>query len=454
MTIAEQLNNLYQIKEDIKNTMIDSGIDMTNIPFSEYATIISEASKLDINKTKFGVSLLSFINPDAINLFDFVGTGIQDIKTFALQGTFAGNSRVQTAIFPDLTTISGVSGCKRTFAYCNTITTFSMPKLTTLSGGGCCWNMFFNCTQLTTADLSAITEVSGEYACYGMFAACYALNTIRFDNLSTISGDFAFDDTFYRCSSLTTISFPKLTTISNTNAFTKDTFFGCDALTEIHFRYDTKEIVEGLDGYSKKFGATNATIYFDLGDKVDITIEPTPDNATVTFYQDDILVTNPEISVPLYAWTVEENGEKFITVDFYDEGSYAYYRDTANDSSQNTAFSNHNPRYYSAWATKDLNAPYATVWVFSDENFSDEISNYGMVFSSKPTGGNAGATMPAIIPSPIPEAQIINVGQDIKTITYYTSKEIPSVGDLIYDINGNPTGQVITAVENNIITIK
>lgn len=345
MTIAEQLNNLYQIKEDIKNTMIDSGIDMTNTPFSEYATTILEASKLDTDKTKFGVSLLSFINPDAINLFDFVGTGIRDIKTFALQGTFAGNSKVQTATFPDLTTISGVSGCRCTFAYCNTLTAFNMPNLTTLSGEGCCWGMFINCTQLTTADLSAITEVSGDYACQGMFAHCYALNTIRFDNLSTVSGNFAFNNTFYTCSSLTTISFPKLTTISNTNAFTEDTFSNCDALTEIHFRYDMKEIVEGLDGYAEKFGATNATIYFDLGDKIEVTIEPIPENATVTFYQDDILVTNPEISVPLYAWTTNDT-------------------------------------------------------------------------------------------------------------TYYTKVATPSINDLIYDINGNPTGQVITAVENNIITIE
>ena len=451
MTIAEQLNNLYQIKEDIKNIMIDSGIDMTNIPFSEYATVISEASKLDINKTKFGVSLLSFINPDAINLFDFVGTGIQNIGNYALQGTFAGNSRVQTAVFPDLTTISGISGCKYAFAYCNTLTAFNMPNLTTLSGEDCCWGMFINCTQLTTADLSAITEVSGDYACQGMFAHCYALNTTRFDNLSTVSGNFAFNNIFYECSSLTTISFPKLTTISNTNAFT-DTFSNCNALTEIHFRYDMKEIVEGLDGYAERFGATNATIYFDLGDKVKVAIEPIPENAIVTFYQDDILVTNPEISVPLYAWTVEENGEKFITVDFYDGGSYVYYRDTNNDSSQNTAFSN--PRYYSAWTTKDSNAPYTTVWTPCDETFSDEILYNTYVVSDKPTGGNTGDTMPAVAPSPIPETQIINVGQDTKTITYYTSKEIPSVGDLIYDINGNPTGQIITAVENNIITIE
>lgn len=451
MTIAEQLNDLYQIKEDIKNAMIDSGIDMTNIPFSEYATTISEASKLDINKTKFGVSLLSFVNPDAINLFDFVGTGIRDIKTFALQGTFAGNSRVQTATFPDLTTISGVSGCGYTFAYCNTLTAFSMPNLNTLSGALCCWDMFSNCTQLTTADLSAITEVSGDQACSGMFTHCYALNTIRFDNLSTVSGNLAFYQIFCSCSSLTTISFPKLTTISNTNAFTS-AFFNCNALTEIHFRYDMKEIVEGLDGYAERFGATNATIYFDLGDKVEVAIEPIPENAIVTFYQDDILVTNPEISVPLYAWTVEENGEKFITVDFYDGGSYVYYRDTNNDSSQNTAFSN--PRYYSAWTTKDSNAPYTTVWTPCDETFSDEILYNTYVVSDKPTGGNTGDTMPAVAPSPIPETKITNTGQDTKIITYYTDKEIPSVGDLIYDINGNPTGQVITAVENNTITIE
>jgi hypothetical protein len=345
MTIAEQLNSVSQIKNDIKTVLLNSGVDMTDVSFAEYADIISDLSTTDISKTKFGISLASFINADNKTNLTFTGTGIKDIKDYALQGAFSGKSGIKTANFPDLTKISGTRACYNTFRGNLNLTTVNMPKLTTLSGIYCCAEMFRDVApSLNHIDLSALTEVSGLNACSEMFRNCYGLSSINLDNLTMISGEFAFYYAFYGCTWLPTISFPKLTTISNTDAFT-GTFNNCTALTEIHFRYDMKEIVEGLDGYSEKFGATNATIYFDLGDKVDVTIEPTPDNATVTFYQDDVIVPNPKDEVPLYGWV-------------------------------------------------------------------------------------AGNT------------------------TYYTKTATPTIGDLIYNADGNPTGQVITAAENNTITIE
>jgi hypothetical protein len=38
----------------------------------------------------------------------------------------------------------------------------------------------------------------------------------------------------------------------------------CTGITEIHFRADAQATIEATSGYSDKFGATNATIYFDL----------------------------------------------------------------------------------------------------------------------------------------------------------------------------------------------
>lgn len=38
----------------------------------------------------------------------------------------------------------------------------------------------------------------------------------------------------------------------------------CTTCTEIHFKSGTQSLIQGLDGYSDNFGATNATIYFDL----------------------------------------------------------------------------------------------------------------------------------------------------------------------------------------------
>jgi hypothetical protein len=41
-------------------------------------------------------------------------------------------------------------------------------------------------------------------------------------------------------------------------------FSGCTGITELHFRSDAQTVIEAADSYSYKFGATNATIYFDL----------------------------------------------------------------------------------------------------------------------------------------------------------------------------------------------
>ena len=66
---------------------------------------------------------------------------------------------------------------------------------------------------------------------------------------------------------MTTISFSALTSIES-DAFgnTSPTyiFSGCTSLTEIHFRADMQATIEAMTGYANKWGASNATIYFDL----------------------------------------------------------------------------------------------------------------------------------------------------------------------------------------------
>lgn len=72
---------------------------------------------------------------------------------------------------------------------------------------------------------------------------------------------------FYNCKKLTTISFPALTDVQ-TNIFGAASynaaFSGCSELVEIHFRADMQATIEAMSQYANKWGATNATIYFDL----------------------------------------------------------------------------------------------------------------------------------------------------------------------------------------------
>ena len=79
------------------------------------------------------------------------------------------------------------------------------------------------------------------------------VSQLQNDALITV-GDYAFSS----CESLTSINLPNVTTVGY-NAFSN-----CKSLMEIHFAVKNKEAIEALSAYSNKFGATNATIYFDL----------------------------------------------------------------------------------------------------------------------------------------------------------------------------------------------
>ena len=89
----------------------------------------------------------------------------------------------------------------------------------------------------------------GDYA----FSSCESLTSINLPNVTTVGSN-----AFSYCKSLTSINLPNVTTVGS-NAFRS-----CNSLMEIHFAVKNKEAIEALSAYSNKFGATNATIYFDL----------------------------------------------------------------------------------------------------------------------------------------------------------------------------------------------
>lgn len=91
------------------------------------------------------------------------------------------------------------------------------------------------------------------------------ITSINFPKLKTISGASTFWAAF-RKSRIKTISFPSLDeiTVAGYNDCFEEAFSNCNLLTEIHFKASIKSRVEQLRGYSYKFGAPKATIYFDL----------------------------------------------------------------------------------------------------------------------------------------------------------------------------------------------
>jgi hypothetical protein len=209
------------------------------------------------------------------------GLGMQ----YAFQGTFISGE----LIFPKLTTIGG-SACSHAFSYCNNITSIAFPVLVHADESYSLDSICYQCINLSsisfplleTVGLSVfrdafrdtlLSEVSfpnlttiGGNGFNGTFRNCQNLTTALFPKLKSI-GISGFQLTFYNCKNLLSISFPELIEVqpdSFSTASAGKAFGGCTALAEIHFRADMQSAIEALNGYSDKFGATNATIYFDL----------------------------------------------------------------------------------------------------------------------------------------------------------------------------------------------
>ena len=125
--------------------------------------------------------------------------------------------------------------------------------------------MFYDCTGLTSVDFSSLQTI-GNYGLSHTFDGCTGLTSVDFSSLQTI-GDRGLNYAFNLCNKITTISFPSLTSVQ-TDSFgsstTNNAFRDCTALTEIHFRADMQTTIEAMSQYANKWGATNATIYFDL----------------------------------------------------------------------------------------------------------------------------------------------------------------------------------------------
>lgn len=176
---------------------------------------------------------------------DLIFTGVQKIAPSSLQYKFQYNNAIRSVTFPSLTTIDEMQALGNTFNFCQYLTSASFPSLTSINAG---------------------------YAMSGCFVQCTGLSLVSFPELVSIgSGSFSapvLERCFSGCTALTQISFPKLTTFGNNDIFGNMSysyiFDGCSNLTEIHFNSNAQAAVSALTGYADKWGASNATIYFDL----------------------------------------------------------------------------------------------------------------------------------------------------------------------------------------------
>ena len=125
------------------------------------------------------------------------------------------------------------------------------------------YNAFYSCTRITgSISFPALTSI-GDYGLYYAFYNCNGITgSINFPALTSV-GSSGLNYAFYSCNGITgSVSFPALTSVGSSGLY--NAFYSCTGITSIHFRADAKSVIEAESGYSNKFGASNATIYFDL----------------------------------------------------------------------------------------------------------------------------------------------------------------------------------------------
>ena len=256
----------------------------------------------EVAKTKFGVSIDNLLgNVDENGRYNastekvvFDGRGIKSIGTSGFYYSFYQDKIITEVLFPDLEEIedSGLDfsfygssvvrvslgkirvvnknyALRNSFAYLRArLAELPLNNIEELSGLSVAYAMFSSSFGGTATGLYNLRIINGSYACAYMLSNSSSLTNIQLDSLESISGSHACQNMFSSCAALEKAYFYSLTEVASPNALGTDSstsiFYNCKAMTEIHFRKDAQAVIEGLTAYQYKFGATNATIYFDL----------------------------------------------------------------------------------------------------------------------------------------------------------------------------------------------
>lgn len=225
-----------------------------------------------VEKAKYGVKidvLLGDVDESGLlngstTPFVFNGAGIKKIDGGSRLSYKFANSYCESVNLDDLEEVTGTGAMQNIFWY-SKIKTVKLKNLRIINGSSTCAGAFTN-NDIEVADMRNLVSISGS----GAAAQLFQYNNIKkanLDSLSETKTSMCCHSMFRNNPLLEKMFFPMLTQ-SHTGAFgtaSSTYIFGsCTGLLEIHFRKDSQTLIESITGYSAKFGATNATIYFDL----------------------------------------------------------------------------------------------------------------------------------------------------------------------------------------------
>ena len=298
-TIAENLQTIQNIKQNIKTAIENKGVDMTNTPFTEYSTKINEIATggggsstfVVPDGMKFSYSTISslpegavFLNvSDASYMFNecrnlvsipsfntinttnmknmFTGCAkLQNVPYFnthnvtSMQDMFSGCTSLQSIPLLDTVNVKNMGGM---FRDCKNVETFPLLDTHNVTDMGC---MFLGCTKITTIPL---LDTSNTTQLGSLVFGCSNLTSIPQLNTSNTTG---MNNMFYSCSKLITI--PQLDTTKVTNM--SGMFYGCSSLQSIPLLECGKVTSMGTF-----FGYSNINTLTELGGFKDLKISIT-----------------------------------------------------------------------------------------------------------------------------------------------------------------------------------
>ena len=187
MSLIGNLNEIKSIKETIKTTLENKGVDMTGVPFSGYADKISNMYvQKDICEEAYDVK------------------NIYNSASFVAFKGFDEDPQIETINLPNCELVKNYA-----FRSCHQLTTASLPECKIVGNAA-----FDYCEQL-----SHISLPKCEYLGFQAFRRCSALTTISLPNVM-----YADSTIFQFCEGLSEVYMPKLISLSS------NMFSACSAL--------------------------------------------------------------------------------------------------------------------------------------------------------------------------------------------------------------------------------
>ncbi len=248
---------------------------VSNLPIDTYKKIINNT--IDVTNKFTGIERINSNafwyllnnNPNVTGDLSFTSLRTVENMHYSFKST-----NITSASFPALVDILQTQAFMSCFEDCNYLQTLSFGALQSIyaPSGSNRSDIFFKICYTTNPNpsLTAVyfpflttIGVNVSSAFQSAFGNQINLTTVNMPLLTGIYSDYVFQNAFSGCTGLQSISFPSLTTITKSNVFT-DAFNGCTGLTEIHFKASIQSTIEAQTGYSSRWGASNATIYFDL----------------------------------------------------------------------------------------------------------------------------------------------------------------------------------------------